>query len=229
MLTQDCGRIGICRLFFSLFQGSWNPSSNLCTLLTMIQQLLGDPNPDDGLSAEVTKQFKENRIAFDAQAREMTRTYATLKQATNMSGEKQKIEEKPNTSNGNNKEAEKAKEGSDPASQANAAASSADQITASTTASSSTTSPSPPASPTLDTPISPSSLPPVHSQSTSPALSPNTVSGNSISGVKRRIDENELTHPLEPLSSHNSLSKKARLDGDDNSSNQSEQNKQATI
>jgi ubiquitin-protein ligase len=57
-------------------KGSWNPSSNLCTVLQTIQQLMSEPNPDDGLQADVTKQFREQRAVFDMQARSMTKQYA---------------------------------------------------------------------------------------------------------------------------------------------------------
>jgi ubiquitin-protein ligase len=34
-------------------QGAWKPSINIATMLTSIQQLLGDPNPDDALDADI--------------------------------------------------------------------------------------------------------------------------------------------------------------------------------
>lgn len=62
--------------------GSWNPSSNLCTVLQTIQQLMGEPNEADGLSAEVAKQYRDHRAAFDLQARAMTRQFAMTQEKT---------------------------------------------------------------------------------------------------------------------------------------------------
>jgi ubiquitin-conjugating enzyme E2 T len=34
-------------------KGSWKPSINLSTILTSIQLLMDEPNPDDGLMADI--------------------------------------------------------------------------------------------------------------------------------------------------------------------------------
>jgi hypothetical protein len=36
-------------------QGAWKPSINIATMLTSIQQLLGEPNPDDALDADIVR------------------------------------------------------------------------------------------------------------------------------------------------------------------------------
>jgi len=39
-------------------QGAWQPSLNIATVLTSIGLLLSDPNPDDGLMAEIVRTFQ---------------------------------------------------------------------------------------------------------------------------------------------------------------------------
>jgi ubiquitin-conjugating enzyme E2 T len=41
--------------------------------------LLSEPNPDDGLMCEVSREYKYNRQTFDYKAREMTEKYAKVK------------------------------------------------------------------------------------------------------------------------------------------------------
>lgn len=50
-------------------QGSWRPSLNIPTVLTMIRLLISNPNPDDGLMADISEQFIRNREEFNATAR----------------------------------------------------------------------------------------------------------------------------------------------------------------
>lgn len=57
-------------------KGSWKPSVNLCTVLATVQQLMGEPNTDDGLMAEITEQYRCDRRAFERVAREWTARYA---------------------------------------------------------------------------------------------------------------------------------------------------------
>ncbi|XP_062090766.1 probable ubiquitin-conjugating enzyme E2 37 [Humulus lupulus] len=57
-------------------KGAWQPSLNISTVLTSIGLLLSEPNPDDGLMCEVSKEYKYNRQAFDQKARLMTEKYA---------------------------------------------------------------------------------------------------------------------------------------------------------
>ncbi|CAA7045762.1 unnamed protein product [Microthlaspi erraticum] len=60
-------------------KGAWQPSLNISTVLTSIGLLLSDPNPDDGLMCEVSREYKYNRQTFDYKAREMTEKYAKFK------------------------------------------------------------------------------------------------------------------------------------------------------
>lgn len=57
-------------------KGAWQPSLNISTVLTSIGLLLSEPNPDDGLMAETSREFKYNRQAFDQKARSWTEKYA---------------------------------------------------------------------------------------------------------------------------------------------------------
>ncbi|KAE8682827.1 Ubiquitin-conjugating enzyme E2 T [Hibiscus syriacus] len=58
-------------------KGAWQPSLNISTVLTSIRLLLSEPNPDDGLMCEASREYKYNRQAFDYKARSMTEKYAT--------------------------------------------------------------------------------------------------------------------------------------------------------
>ncbi|KAM1022588.1 hypothetical protein ACFX2A_044586 [Malus domestica] len=55
---------------------AWQPSLNISTVLTSIGLLLSEPNPNDGLMCEASREFKYNRQAFDQKARSMTQKYA---------------------------------------------------------------------------------------------------------------------------------------------------------
>ncbi|KAE8442244.1 hypothetical protein EG329_003715 [Mollisiaceae sp. DMI_Dod_QoI] len=55
---------------------AWKPSSRIPQVLTAIQQLLLEPVPDDALEQSTAQKFKEDRKAFDKEAREMTKKYA---------------------------------------------------------------------------------------------------------------------------------------------------------
>mmetsp|Transcript_44913 Transcript_44913/g.141415 ORF Transcript_44913/g.141415 Transcript_44913/m.141415 type:complete len:237 (-) Transcript_44913:82-792(-) len=57
-------------------KGQWKPALNLSTVLTSIQLLISEPNPDDGLMPEITQEYKQNRLRFEAKARESTKKHA---------------------------------------------------------------------------------------------------------------------------------------------------------
>ncbi|KAJ4833431.1 hypothetical protein Tsubulata_034359 [Turnera subulata] len=57
-------------------KGAWQPSLNVSTVLTSIRLLLSEPNPDDGLMCEASREYKYNRQVFDQKARAMTEKYA---------------------------------------------------------------------------------------------------------------------------------------------------------
>ncbi|CAN8270536.1 unnamed protein product [Cochlearia groenlandica] len=62
-------------------KGAWQPSLNISTVLTSIGLLLSEPNPDDGLMCDVSREYKYNRQTFDYKAREMTEKYAKVNKA----------------------------------------------------------------------------------------------------------------------------------------------------
>lgn len=62
-------------------KGAWRPSLNISTVLASIGVLLSEPNPDDGLVPEVTHEYRHDRAAFDAKARNMTRCHAKANEA----------------------------------------------------------------------------------------------------------------------------------------------------
>ncbi|KAK8923831.1 putative ubiquitin-conjugating enzyme E2 37 [Platanthera zijinensis] len=57
-------------------KGAWQPSLNISTVLTSVGLLLSDPNPDDGLMAEASREYKYNKKVFDEKARYWTQRYA---------------------------------------------------------------------------------------------------------------------------------------------------------
>ncbi|KAG9455794.1 hypothetical protein H6P81_000302 [Aristolochia fimbriata] len=57
-------------------KGAWQPSLNISTVLTSIGLLLMEPNPDDGLMCEASREYKYNRQLFDQKARSWTEKYA---------------------------------------------------------------------------------------------------------------------------------------------------------
>lgn len=58
-------------------KGAWQPSLNIATVLTSIGLLLSEPNPDDGLMAEISREYKYNRQVFDTTAQLWTDKYAS--------------------------------------------------------------------------------------------------------------------------------------------------------
>ncbi|KAL8179229.1 UNVERIFIED_CONTAM: Ubiquitin-conjugating enzyme E2 T [Gekko kuhli] len=58
-------------------KGAWRPSLNIATLLTSIQMLMNEPNPDDPLMADISSEYKCNKQAFLRNARQWTEKYAS--------------------------------------------------------------------------------------------------------------------------------------------------------
>ena len=63
-------------LTMCLLLDNWSPALQIRTILLSIQALLGAPNPDDPLAADVAKSWKENEQAAIATAKEWTAKYA---------------------------------------------------------------------------------------------------------------------------------------------------------
>lgn len=55
---------------------NWSPALQIRTILLSIQALLGAPNPDDPLAADVAKSWKEDEKAAIETAKEWTKKYA---------------------------------------------------------------------------------------------------------------------------------------------------------
>ncbi|KAJ1074616.1 hypothetical protein K5549_001311 [Capra hircus] len=60
-------------------KGAWRPSLNIATLLTSVQQLMAEPNPDDPLMADISSEFKYNKPVFLKNARQWTEKHARQK------------------------------------------------------------------------------------------------------------------------------------------------------
>lgn len=60
-------------------KGAWKPSLNISTVLTSIQLLMAEPNPDDPLMADISSEFKYNRHLFMEKARKWTQEHAVQK------------------------------------------------------------------------------------------------------------------------------------------------------
>lgn len=56
---------------------NWSPALQVRTILLSIQVLLGAPNPDDPLAADVAKSWKDDESKAIATAKEWTKTYAS--------------------------------------------------------------------------------------------------------------------------------------------------------
>ena len=56
--------------------GSWKPAHNIHTILTSIQLLMAEPNPDDGLMADISSEYKHQKPTFMSKAKEWTDKYA---------------------------------------------------------------------------------------------------------------------------------------------------------
>ncbi|KAI7725539.1 hypothetical protein M8C21_025522 [Ambrosia artemisiifolia] len=67
-------------------KGAWQPSLNISTVLTSIGLLLCEPNPDDGLMCEASKEYKYNKQVFDQKARSMTEKFARSDASPNHGG-----------------------------------------------------------------------------------------------------------------------------------------------
>lgn len=59
-------------------KGAWKPALNIATLLTTIQALMSAPNPDDGLMADITDEYRRNPAQFRRTAIQWTARYARV-------------------------------------------------------------------------------------------------------------------------------------------------------
>jgi ubiquitin-conjugating enzyme E2 T len=72
---DNAGRICL-DLLNSPPKGGWKPSINISTLLTSVQLLMSEPNPEDGLMADITEEYRSRRSLFLEKAMNLTRQHA---------------------------------------------------------------------------------------------------------------------------------------------------------
>ncbi|XP_073504910.1 ubiquitin-conjugating enzyme E2 T [Phyllobates terribilis] len=56
--------------------GAWRPALNLSSVLTSVQLLMSEPNPEDPLMADIAQEYKYHRAAYTATARSWTERHA---------------------------------------------------------------------------------------------------------------------------------------------------------
>ena len=66
-----------------ILKDSWSPALNISKVLLSISSLLTDPNPDDPLVIDIAKQYRENVVQYNSEARAWTIQYATSSQTQN--------------------------------------------------------------------------------------------------------------------------------------------------
>ena len=59
-----------------ILKDNLSPALTIGKVLLSISSLLTDPNPDDPLVPDIAKQYKSNKKAYEATAREYTAKYA---------------------------------------------------------------------------------------------------------------------------------------------------------
>ncbi|KAH3885566.1 ubiquitin-conjugating enzyme E2 T-like [Dreissena polymorpha] len=67
-------------------KGAWKPILNISTVLTSIQLLMAEPNPEDPLMTDISNEFTHNRSLYVQTAREWTNRHAKQKTATEQHG-----------------------------------------------------------------------------------------------------------------------------------------------
>ncbi|XP_035014494.1 ubiquitin-conjugating enzyme E2 T [Hippoglossus stenolepis] len=70
-------------------KGAWRPSLNISTVLSSIQLLMAEPNPDDPLMADISSEFKYNKQLFMETARKWTKEHAVQKNTEVQEGNKE--------------------------------------------------------------------------------------------------------------------------------------------
>jgi ubiquitin-protein ligase len=55
---------------------AWKPSSKILNVLVAVQDLLREPVPDDALESGAAEKYKNDRKAYDKEARDMTKRWA---------------------------------------------------------------------------------------------------------------------------------------------------------
>ena len=55
-----------------ILQNKWSPAYDVANVLTSIQSLLSDPNPESPANAQAAQMFRENRQLYEQKVRELT-------------------------------------------------------------------------------------------------------------------------------------------------------------
>ncbi|KAG9467318.1 hypothetical protein GDO78_015184 [Eleutherodactylus coqui] len=76
-------------------EGAWRPALNLSSVLTSIQLLMNEPNPEDPLMADIAREYKYHRAAYTATAREWTEKHAKPRDAAVSTGQKRRSADQP--------------------------------------------------------------------------------------------------------------------------------------
>ena len=61
-----------------ILKDSWSPALTISKLLLSICSLLTDPNPNDPLEPEIAKEYTDNRLKYDINAKTWTHKYAAI-------------------------------------------------------------------------------------------------------------------------------------------------------
>jgi len=57
----------------------WKPSTKIIAVLEFARQLLKEPNPDDAVEAKIADQYRADKNAYEKEAREWCKRYASQK------------------------------------------------------------------------------------------------------------------------------------------------------
>ncbi|XP_060080861.1 ubiquitin-conjugating enzyme E2 T-like [Ylistrum balloti] len=57
-------------------KGAWKPCLNVSTVLTTIQLLMAEPNPEDPLMTEISNEYKYNKVLYLQHAKDWTKQHA---------------------------------------------------------------------------------------------------------------------------------------------------------
>lgn len=60
-------------------KGAWKPCLNISTVLTSIQLLMAEPNPEDPLMADISNEYKYNKTLYVENAKQWTKNHAVEK------------------------------------------------------------------------------------------------------------------------------------------------------
>ncbi|XP_053096606.1 ubiquitin-conjugating enzyme E2 T isoform X3 [Pangasianodon hypophthalmus] len=77
-------------------KGAWRPSLNISTVLSSVQLLMAEPNPDDPLMADISSEFKYNKAVYLEKAQRWTVKYAKQKNKGPVEAEQNILEDRSN-------------------------------------------------------------------------------------------------------------------------------------